>query len=48
MDEATLAQWLIDNGCAEEKRGYGHICGEDLAEKLLEHFHITKRDTDDN
>lgn len=32
----ALAQWLLDNGCAEERRGYGHISAADLAEKLVD------------
>lgn len=36
-----LAVWLIEHGYAEEKRGYGHVSGEDLAEALLAAFVIT-------
>jgi hypothetical protein len=35
-----LAEWLLVNGFAEEKRGYGHVSAEDLAEALLETFEI--------
>ena len=31
-----LATWLVDNGYAEERPGYGHIAGERLAEALLD------------
>lgn len=34
--EYALAVWLLDNGCAEERRGYGHISAADLAEKLVD------------
>jgi hypothetical protein len=36
-----LSLWLIEHGYAEEKRGYGHVTGEDLAEALLAAFVIT-------
>lgn len=33
-----LAAWLLDNGYAEEKPGYGHVTAEELAEALLKQF----------
>ncbi len=39
-----LARWLIDNCLAEEKRGYGHPDGEEVAMKLLASFEILRRD----
>lgn len=46
MTEAhkALAQWLLDNGYAEEQSGYGHVSAEDLAEALFEHYHIYPKD----
>lgn len=40
----ALAAWLVYNGYAEERRGYGHIDGKTLAEALLAHFSLTTRD----
>lgn len=39
---SELAIWLIDKGLAERERGYGHVCGEELAETLLSAFTIEK------
>ena len=41
-----LAEWLLVNGFAEEKRGYGHVSAEDLAEALLERYEIRLRHSD--
>jgi hypothetical protein len=41
--EALIA-FLLEHGAAEERRGYGHISADELAELLLEHFAITPRD----
>lgn len=38
MKADELARWLVDNGCAEEQRGYGHIAGDELADRLLASF----------
>jgi hypothetical protein len=46
ISQEELAKWLIDNYAAEEERGYGHICGEDLAELLLTNFDIDYRTPD--
>lgn len=42
VDAETLAKWLVDNGYAEAKAGYGHVSGEDLAEALLARFMIVE------
>lgn len=44
---SLLAEWLLVNGFAEEKRGYGHVSAEDLAEALLETFEIRLSAHDD-
>ncbi|WP_422758782.1 hypothetical protein [Paenarthrobacter sp. C1] len=33
--QEALASWLVENGYAEARPGYGHIDGEQLAERLL-------------
>jgi hypothetical protein len=38
-----LAAWLIDEGYAEEKPGYGHVTGMRLAEALLHRYEIRPR-----
>jgi hypothetical protein len=35
-----LCHWLLENGYAEEERGYGHVTGADLAEALHKEFLI--------
>lgn len=40
MSEAELAAWLIENGYAEEKSGYGHVSGAELAAALTAKFEI--------
>lgn len=35
-----IIKWLLDNGYAEEQRGYGHVSAEDLADALLAEFHV--------
>lgn len=35
-----LAAWLLENGFAEERRGYGHVSAEELAEALTDAFVI--------
>jgi hypothetical protein len=44
VEADALAAWLIKKGFAEERRGYGHIDGETLAEALLARFSLTTRD----
>ena len=34
MTEQEFAEWLVENGLAEPKRGYGHATGEDIASAL--------------
>jgi hypothetical protein len=38
-----LCNWLLDNGYAEEKPGYGHVTGEELAEALLKQYTIVPK-----
>lgn len=41
-----LIQWLLENGFAEEKPGYGHVDAETLAQALINRFDvITKAST---
>lgn len=40
----VLADWLIVNGLAEERRGYGHADGQEVAEKLLHRFAMSWRE----
>ncbi len=40
VDRYRLITWLLENGYAEPERGYGHVSAEELAEALLEEFHI--------
>jgi hypothetical protein len=42
-----LCNWLLENGYAEEKPGYGHVAAEELAEALLNKFTIVKKLYDD-
>lgn len=39
-----LANWLTENGYAEDDPGFGHVCGEELAEALLNQFEIINKD----
>lgn len=39
-----LADWLMDNGYAEDRRGYGHVTGDELAEALLAKYRITVKE----
>lgn len=39
-----LAEWLIEEGYAEEVSGYGHVDGETLAEALLDQFEMINKD----
>ena len=52
MTADKLARWLKDNGCVEylHERGYGHMCGEEMADLLLHNFTVTPREgtTDDS
>lgn len=41
-----LTHWLLVNGFAEEKRGYGHVSAEDLADALINRFEIRARHSD--
>lgn len=41
----ALADWLVDNGLAENQRGYGHATGEQIAVMLLAKFDITPKVT---
>lgn len=34
VETSDLEEWLIANG-VDEVRGYGHICAEDLADRML-------------
>ena len=38
-----LATWLIENGYAEERPGYGHVDGLTLADALREQFDIAAK-----
>lgn len=38
-----LIAWLLDEGYAEQRPGYGHVTAEDLADALLERFEITAK-----
>ena len=38
-----LVQWLLDNGYAEERAGFGHVSADILSEALLSHFIMTIR-----
>lgn len=40
VGHAELSRWLLVKGYAEERRGYGHVSADDLAEHLLERFDI--------
>ncbi len=33
-----LCNWLLENGYAEDKPGYGHVTAEELADALLDNF----------
>lgn len=35
-----LVKWLLDEGLAEDKAGYGHASADELADKLLARFDI--------
>ena len=35
-----LVKWLLDNGFAEEKSGYGHVSAEELAAALIDAFDV--------
>lgn len=39
-----LAKFLVENGLAEERHGYGHATGMMVAEELLLHFEIRRID----
>lgn len=39
-----LVNWLLDNGYAEDKAGYGHVSAEELADALLECYEMRVRD----
>lgn len=38
VDPADLAEWLVANGYAEDKPGYGHVDGEALVRSLVDRF----------
>ena len=41
VTKEELSSWLIRNGYAEEKPGYGHVSGDELADELLSHYTIS-------
>lgn len=40
MRAVDLADWLIDHGFAEERAGYGHATGVEIAEALMREFWV--------
>lgn len=38
-----LTRWLLDNGYAEPRAGFGHVSAEQLADALLGNFTLTMR-----
>ena len=44
VSQEALGAWLVENGYAEKRRGYGHVDGDTLAEALLGRFSITALD----
>jgi hypothetical protein len=40
MKVEELVAWLLDNGYAEEKSGYGHISAEELASALVDNYDV--------
>lgn len=46
MSRDELIAWLNEGGHADEVRGYGHRCSEDLADALLEAFTMEWRRRD--
>ena len=40
VNPTDIADWLLGNGYAEEKPGYGHVTAEELAEALHKEFLI--------
>jgi len=38
--QQELVTWLLENGFAEEKPGYGHVDAETLAAALRERFDV--------
>jgi hypothetical protein len=40
LEHYLLKAWLLEQGHAEEERGYGHVSAEDLATDLLAQFDI--------
>ena len=42
VSKEELASWLIRNGYAEPKRGYGHVSGDELAGELLAAFTVAR------
>jgi hypothetical protein len=52
MTEYTMqqhfARWLVEEGLAEGKPGYGHATGEEIAERVFTYFDVSfKEPTDD-
>lgn len=40
MKAEEIAAWLLENGFAEEKSGYGHVSAEELATALVDKFDV--------
>jgi hypothetical protein len=42
VSPADIAEWLLGNGYAEERPGFGHVTAEELSEALHKEFLIYK------
>ena len=43
VSPGELAEWFVVNGLAEDRYGYGHATGEQIAEAILDVFDIRWR-----